>query len=432
MNEKMRDSEPQEAAWLPAPLRYLAGVMALACAFALILAPRYGVVLDDPVWYFLATAAVIFGVVWFVGKMSASHAWQWTRSFAVALGIALTIRWAVAEPYKIPSSSMEPTLHGDNRIGRGDRVFVNKWVYGVRYPFLNKRIWNGTKPQRWDIVVFQTPEPNAVHKTLVKRIVGLPGERVQIRNGRVYINDQPLALPPSMPADLYYTNHGTYGVRPETEYSLVPPGHYLVLGDNSANSRDGRYFGWLPEENIVGRVACIWWPPSRWRDFTGFTQTWWWRTLVALVILGVFLRLFIGCSVAVPRNDSSGTDHILVSFISLGLRLPMTPLWLIRWRKIKPRDVVLFRAQQDGTTVILLGQVIPPSAAPNRLSTKKKSALSTNQDGALYVMEGFAVNGLSGGTVHSISERDVFGKVVAVWWPPRHWTRLTAGATGET
>src|SRR5262249_43818122 len=134
-------------------------------------------------------------------------------------------------------------------------------------------------------------EPDAIHPTLVKRIVGMPGETISIHDGKVFADGKELTPPPGMPENQYYTSGESrsgmkYGVRPEPEFSQVPEGHYLVLGDNSGNSRDGRYFGWLPEENIVGRVACIWWPPQRGRDFTGFTKTLWWHTL--MVLLGIF------------------------------------------------------------------------------------------------------------------------------------------------
>lgn len=214
-------------------------------------------------WYAGLVMAVCGAVVWLTAGMGKTQLFEWSRSALLALGLALVIRWAVAEPYRIPSGSMETTLHGDPGFGKGDRVFVNKWVYGIRVPFMNKRLYEGHPPRRWDIVVFKTVEKDAIHKTLVKRIVGMPGERIQIKGGRVYADGVPLEPPPSMPEKMYYTSplDGIYGVQPADEFSVVPEGHYLVLGDNSAQSRDGRYFGWLPRNNIVGRVAAIWWPP---------------------------------------------------------------------------------------------------------------------------------------------------------------------------
>ena len=237
------------------------------------------------------------------GDLTKTAILDWARSLGYALALALLIRWPIAEPYRIPSDSMYPTLDGAEGFGAGDRVFVNKWIYGVRVPFMNARLWYGQPPQRWDIVVFKAVEEDAQHPTLVKRIVGMPGERLHIMNGRVwrffkpedsiptpeeasdYDWDEarnlnvpgqsekwtfvPLHIPDSLPKDqryiapdpLMYGAH--YAIDLDDEHSYIPQGHYLMMGDNSANSRDGRYWGWVPNENMVGRVASIWWPPKR-------------------------------------------------------------------------------------------------------------------------------------------------------------------------
>lgn len=342
---------------------YTIGGAALACLGGglLLVARLRGVEL--PEWlYYTAVGALVLGIVeWSLGRMTPEAAWDWNKSLIFALGLAMLIRWPIAEPYRIPSGSMETTLHGDPNFGKGDRVFVNKWVYGVRYPFMNKRIWHGQDPKRWDIVVFQSVEPDAEHPTLVKRIVGLPGERIQIRGGHIYVNNQELEIPDFMPEGQYYTSGFgmTYGVRPEPEFSVVPEGHYLVLGDNSSNSRDGRYFGWLPNENIVGRVASIWWPPSRWRDFTGFSHTYWWNGLLLLLTLYCIVRLFVGRSWPVLNDARDGIDHLFISFIAFGLRIPMTGISVARWGKAVRGDLVLYRPV--GETAIehdaLLGRV---------------------------------------------------------------------------
>ena len=301
--------------------------------------------LSDWLWYTGAVVAAAGAMMWFLDGMNREEMLSWFRSGAVAIGIALAVRWSFAEPYRIPSGSMEPTLHGDPGFGKGDRVFVNKWIFGVRVPFMNKRLWHGQEPKRWDIVVFKAVEENARLGTLVKRVVGLPGEHIQIHDGKVFVNDKALEIPDFLPKNQFYTDppNAPYGVRPEPEYSVVPEGHYLVMGDNSGNSRDGRYFGWLPNENIVGRVACIWWWPQRWRDFTGFSGTLWWRALVAALATLSVLRILAGRSWIAPNPQGLGTDHYLVSFLSYGLPLPFTRYWLYRWHKPSRGDLVLYQ-----------------------------------------------------------------------------------------
>jgi len=241
------------------------------------------------------------------GPLSLSNFLIWFLLIAAVFAF----RWIVFEPFKIPSGSMETTLDGDPRIFRGDRVAVNKHSYGIRVPFMNKYIWEFKDPERWDIVVFRAVDPESPNKILIKRIVGLPGETVHIAGGKIHVNGESLELPEGMP-DVYYTigvtspgntndlerlredfseaiyernlrqlfTSGnaasiTYG-NPETpELCVVPEGHYFVCGDNSAHSQDGRFFGWLPREHLLGRTFCIWWPLNHWRDFTGFSSTWW-------------------------------------------------------------------------------------------------------------------------------------------------------------
>lgn len=342
------------------------------------------------------------GMLMFSGDITRESAIEWIKSLGFAIGVALLIRWPIAEPFRIPSGSMEQTLHGDERLGRGDRVFVNKWIYGVRYPFMNKRIWYGEAPKRWDIVVFKAVEPDAQHPTLVKRIVGMPGERISIHDGRVHRvfkkgeeagipkpEDAPdldfsaavelprgqqepeLHIPLKLPENMQpvrYTSPGyasrdlrqlahindmKYGIRPEDEYALIPEGHYLLLGDNSPNSRDGRYWGWVPNENLVGRVASIWWPPQRWRDFTGFSTTLWWRALLAALGIFLFVRLLIGRSFAVHAHDGR-IEHLYVDFLGLGLRLPFTRIWLAKWGRLDRGNAVLYWASVPGSDAPLL------------------------------------------------------------------------------
>jgi signal peptidase I len=298
-------------------------------------------------------------------------AWEWIKSITIAVGIAMLIRWPIAEPFKIPSGSMIPTLQIN------DRIFVNKHAYGVRWPFNGFRIpftlktiwytdhwlWKGPLPERWDIVVFKSVEDRVEHDTLVKRVVGLPGERVLIRDGKIFVNGEPLALPPDMPDVNYTQAPGSegYALLPDDKYSLVPEDCVLLFGDNSAQSRDARWFGFMPHKNLLGRVTAIWFPKSHWRDFSGFTRTWWWRGGWTLIALYTLMRLFIGRTVKVYSDGLSGAvgrgEHLFIRF-SLGLPVPFTGVRLGRGRDPRRGDVVLYRPPKGSNAPeLLLGLV---------------------------------------------------------------------------
>lgn len=401
---------------------------------------------------------VLGGLLWFTSGMDKAHLLEWFRSAFIALSIALVIRWAVVEPYRIPSGSMEPTLHGDPGFGKGDRVFVNKWVYGLRFPFMNKRLWQGSMPQRWDLVVFKSVEEDAVHKTLVKRIVGMPGEHFQIKEGNLLVDGNPLELPQSMPEDMYYTSplNAPYGVQEPDSFSRIPEGHYLVMGDNSAHSRDGRYFGWLPNENIVGRVSCIWWPPPRWRDFTGFTTTIWWKALVVFSLLCVVLRLFFLRLCAVQLSpDKKDVEHLVVSFIRYGLHVPLLRSSLIRWRKPARGDLVLYSTQtaEKKDTLLLVGRIAglpgeqisftdgaltinnipaplpppapdtytpaPPNAPYGRSKTKDYSVVPEESYFILSDAAGGVELALDSRTCGWVPAPNIQGRALLCWWPSR-------------
>ncbi|MCX8063881.1 MAG: signal peptidase I [Candidatus Hydrogenedentes bacterium] len=425
---------------------------------------------SEPLWWTGLVVLVIGLHMFFFSNMAKHQIYEWLKSETIALGLALLIRWPIAEPYRIPSSSMEPTLHGDNRFGRGDRVFVNKWIYGVRFPFLNKRIWYGKKPERWEIVVFQTVEKNARHKTLVKRIVGLPGEKVHIAGGKIYINGKPLELPPDMPK-IYYTSvtggleEMKFGIREEDEYSLIPENHYFVLGDNSSFSRDGRFFGWVPNEHIVGRVSCIWWPPSRWRDFTGFSKTWWWKTLCTLLAILLGIRLLVGRSVVWYRWNSNKLSHYFVSFLEYGLRVPFTKIWITKWKHPSRGDVVSYfvpdnidgvpngtiacgivagiegdKVQiQNGKLIVNNEEFSHPLLSKSTLSPNytikeasygyaKDKGHSTVPPGSIFVVWSVDESNelkIDSRTYGWIKVENIFGKVKAVWWPPKDWKRFS-------
>lgn len=146
----------------------------------------------------------------------------WTRKnlqgWIILLGALFFIKGCVIDQYTIPSGSMEETLHGDPRYFHGDRVLTNKWLYGPRIPFTAIRLWNWAEPRRWDIVVFYAVPGSSEHSVLVKRLVGLPGERIHIQDGKVFINGTPLDPPPELRDKLHYT---TQFALPEVEIKRI-------------------------------------------------------------------------------------------------------------------------------------------------------------------------------------------------------------------
>jgi len=140
----------------------------------------------------------------------------------------------------------------------GDRIFVNKFLYGARIPFTGIRLPGIREPKRGDIIVFKSPVEK--NKYLVKRLVALPGDAVEIRDHHIWINGRPLEEPLSIKAITYY-NKGEYGR--EGQKFKVPRKSFYVLGDNSLNSVDSRYWGFVPEENLAGKVFLIHWPVRR-------------------------------------------------------------------------------------------------------------------------------------------------------------------------
>lgn len=196
-------------------------------------------------------------------------AWIWARSLATAIVLALVIRTFFLGVFWIPTGSMEPTLFGADGHKTGDRIVVLRFSYGVRLPLVGKYIARWGAPERGDIVVFTTGSipklsPN---RDLIKRVVGLPGDTVEIvpdgagggdpREGFVYVNGRR----PTEPAvrERRYVRKGAFAYRPLT----LAPGQYLVLGDNTARSNDSRFWGPLPEDNVLGRAVLIYWPLGR-------------------------------------------------------------------------------------------------------------------------------------------------------------------------
>ncbi|MBN1354026.1 MAG: signal peptidase I [Candidatus Omnitrophica bacterium] len=177
---------------------------------------------------------------------------EWVKPILYALVIALFIRTFVVQPFKIPTSSMVPTFMP------GDRIFVNKFIYGAKVPFTNISLPKLREPIHGDIIVFRSPvEPK---KYLVKRLVGLPGDSVEIKDNHVWINGKLIKTPLSIAGVTYY-NRGKFGAAGESV--KIPENSYFALGDNSLNSVDSRYWGFVPEKNLAGKVFLIHWPPKR-------------------------------------------------------------------------------------------------------------------------------------------------------------------------
>ena len=180
---------------------------------------------------------------------------DWIVTIAGAIAIVLAIKAWVVNPYRIPSSSMEPTLHCAKdahgcEASFSDRVLANRFIYRFK------------EPERGDIVVFETP-PAARARcgaggTFVKRLIGLPGERVELRSERalsyVYINGRKLDEP--------YIGRNRRDTRGPQSFT-VPEGQYFMMGDNRSQSCDSREWGAVPRENLIGKVFATYWPPNR-------------------------------------------------------------------------------------------------------------------------------------------------------------------------
>ncbi len=220
-------------------------------------------------------------------KLLAQPWWlDWTAGLFPVILVVFLLRSFLFEPFKIPSGSMIPTL------AVGDLILVNKFHYGVRLPVINKKILANHDPQRGDVMVFRFPVDTRVD--YIKRVVGVPGDEISYSNQRLSVNGQAVPLvergeyydedslrySPRFQETLGNAHHdilveprrSTYfGNLPKTfpqaencRYSAegmtckVPPGHYFMMGDNRDNSLDSRFWGFVPDENIVGRAFFVW------------------------------------------------------------------------------------------------------------------------------------------------------------------------------
>jgi len=178
---------------------------------------------------------------------------EWVDAIIIAAALAIFLRTFFFQIYKIPTTSMVPVLVP------GDKIFVSKLTYGPKIPFTPLRIPGFRKPKRFDIVVFVPPIATERNKAYIKRLIGLPGDKIELRDGNIHINGKMVVNPKI--ARNYYYNQGEYGVRGKE--TIVPEGKYFFLGDNSISSKDSREWGFADEKDIIGKAVLTWWPLKR-------------------------------------------------------------------------------------------------------------------------------------------------------------------------
>jgi signal peptidase I len=204
---------------------------------------------------------------------------EWADTGFSSILLAAFIMYVFIQAFKIPSGSMEKTLLV------GDHLFVNKLIYGVRIPYTEKRLFRLRPVQRGDVVVFRFPTEDRTSphygKDFIKRCIGLPGDTVEVRDKRVFVNGAPLDQPyvnfaddfiiPKLktppPADVFQKawEEGRINDMFRDNFGpvTVPPGHYLVMGDNRDRSYDARFWGPLPEKELKGKAWVVYWPFNR-------------------------------------------------------------------------------------------------------------------------------------------------------------------------
>jgi len=244
---------------------------------------------------FLLILLVVTGGVWALDLAllrnrrahDAKQPWwvEYSISFFPVILIVFLLRSFLVEPFKIPSSSMVPTLLV------GDFILVNKYTYGIRLPVVNRKIVELGRPDRGDVMVFRFPEDPSLD--YIKRVIGVPGDRVEYRNKRLSLNGKPVPLrqvddylskermqfsrryietvngvgheilldddaPAALMPARAFPHAGNCNYNSSGLACTVPPGHYFVMGDNRDNSSDSRVWGFVPDENIVGKAFFIW------------------------------------------------------------------------------------------------------------------------------------------------------------------------------
>lgn len=252
--------------------------------------------------FFLVVATIVSGLLWLIYAQVFKKRQQlpegeetkepllveYSRSLFPVFLIVLLLRSFFAEPFKIPSGSMIPTLLV------GDFIIVNKFSYGVRLPVLHAKFIETGSPARGDVVVFRYPVDPSID--YIKRVIGLPGDEVRYVNKILYINGKPtkqsytgnyhgacggpLGPPAEQRREILDSVEHDILVCPGFEQGrvyVVPDGEYLVMGDNRDNSNDSRYWGTVPEENLVGKAMFIWLSSDPQQDFLSLDRIRWGR-----------------------------------------------------------------------------------------------------------------------------------------------------------
>jgi signal peptidase I len=213
---------------------------------------------------------------------------EYSESIGIAVAIALLLRAFVVEAFQIPSGSMIPTLEV------GDHIFVAKFSYGLSIPFTDQKIFEYSSPKRGDVIVFKFPQDHSTD--YIKRVVGLPGDRLELRQNELFINDRPM---PREHGGIYRYSEGGRGLAEEHESDLwfetlddkrhediqelnrppasfgpiiVPEGNVFVMGDNRDNSSDSRVWGPVKHDLIKGRALIVWWSRANIEDGPWYSQ----------------------------------------------------------------------------------------------------------------------------------------------------------------
>lgn len=204
-------------------------------------------------------------------KQKLKKTWKEWRSFFVVVFILLAFRSAVADWYYVPTGSMKPTIL------EGDRIFVNKLAYDLKIPFIHKQIRQWSNPERGEVVIFPSPVDG---KRLIKRVIGLPGDDVEMKNNHLMINDRPAQYQRFDGKEKkWITDQSKFDhlfvqeiignedypvmITPQVQAIRsfgpirVPEGHYFVLGDNRDDSLDSRYFGFIERKRILGQATLV-------------------------------------------------------------------------------------------------------------------------------------------------------------------------------